>query len=179
MQGYNELCGILPDKASGTFIMDSLSREFPGLSRIRQLLSSPTFPDDEEKTRVAYRLMMVSAASLISTMIYSLVWVIILPQFAGRLLLATVAMLLFGTVILCVQSGRVQTGRSLFLGGLWIVVTLASASSGGTRAPIYGVYALVIMSATIKYGHTPASLNIWWKNVPMPCAAPMNSLNLC
>lgn len=132
--------------------MDSLSREFPGLSRIRQLLSSPTFPDDEEKTRVAYRLMMVSAASLISTVIYSLVWVIILPQFAGRLLLATVAMLLFGAVILCVQSGRVQTGRSLFLGGLWIVVTLASASSGGTRAPIYGVYALVIMSATILSG---------------------------
>lgn len=121
-------------------------------SNIKRLLSPPEFPEDEIKHRTAYRLYVTSFAIIALTLLYSLIWSIIQPELLNRLIFAVALIVMCLTVLVCVRIGRVRFASHIFLANFWILVTLVAGTAGGTRAPIFSLYILTIMSAIIFSG---------------------------
>lgn len=121
-------------------------------SNIKRLLSPPEFPEDEIKHRVAYRLHIVSLALVVLTLLYSIVWMLVQPDLLHRLIFSVAMIVVCVIVIICVRAGQVKFASHIFLASFWILVTLVAGTAGGTRAPIFSLYILAIMSAIIFSG---------------------------
>src|SRR6185369_14761654 len=118
----------------------------PMFSRLKRLLAPPVFAD-EETTRVAALLNIITLSSAVVVVIRSLVTVIFQPNplpflcFAGLGLILTV-----GTLVL-MRHGHVRLACYIVC---MIGVGLATAGMfyfGGVRRPIYNLYLLTITTA--------------------------------
>lgn len=121
-------------------------------SNIKRLLSSPEFPDDAVKNRTAYRLYVTSIAIIALTLLYSLIWFFVQPELLGRLIFSVFMLAMCLTVIFSVRAGQIEFASHVFLGGIWLLITLIAGTAGGTRAPFFSLYVLTIMGAVIFSG---------------------------
>ena len=55
-------------------------------------------------------------------------------------------------VLVLIRAGQIDIARHVFLSGLGVLVTLVSATAGGTRAPFFALYIVVIMTSVIFAG---------------------------
>jgi len=119
---------------------------------IRRVLSAPIFMEDEDKTRDAARLNLVALLCTTLTILYSILWVFVQPDFLDRLIYAVILVIMCAVVLVLIHAGRVNFARYVFLCGFWVIVTVVSATAGGTRAPFFALYIVIIMTSVLFTG---------------------------
>lgn len=119
------------------------------INRMIQLLGVPILLEDDDESRIAYRLSIVSIVGISLTIFYTIIWLVVLPGHLGRLVFVAPTLIVFVTTIALVRMKRVHIASNLVVAGGWILVTLITASAGGTRAPFFGFYILIILIAVL------------------------------
>lgn len=120
-------------------------------------LSLPFFPNDEDRTRIAYRLYAICWACIILSLVYVVIWLFLQPERASRAILIVPILLLYGLVLALIKVNRVTLAVRLFLCGIFVLTTVITATAGGTQAPFFGFYALVVLSAVYFAGWPTAA----------------------
>ncbi len=120
--------------------------------KIRHLLTPPVFKDDNDKTYTAGLLNIILLSILLGTVAYGLaapfvatiVWVRL--AYVGSLVLIVVGLLVL------TRRGYVLFVSVATVVSVWAILTLASLTSGGVRAPAFSGYIIVIISAGLLLG---------------------------
>jgi two-component system cell cycle sensor histidine kinase/response regulator CckA len=122
------------------------------LEMLRQLVASPVFEGDDEKTRTASLLNTVSLVLLATQLVAVFVPVYYGPA-SRRLLLAGSLAAVTIAVQALMRRGNVRSGSYLFVSCLWLALTVAAVTGGGLRAPAFGGYVIPIMCAGLLLGY--------------------------
>lgn len=122
------------------------------IKQLQKFLTPPIIPDNQAEARRAVVVSNMTALAFISTLIYSVLWIIIVPQYSERLIFSAFALLITGIPFLLVRTRRVQLASAIFLIGTWLLVTLVTPSAGGTRSPFIGFYILIVTMAALIAG---------------------------
>lgn len=69
----------------------------------------------------------------------------------AQLIFLPIALLLFGTCYVLLRSNHYQLASALFIGGFWLVITIASLSINGIRNSSLSGYAIVIIYTAILF----------------------------
>lgn len=125
-------------------------------SFVRSIIHSPIF-DDEDKTRKAALIYMVSGAILFLTVLLSVITVVIRPHDTALYLLKFAFILTFsGINIVLVRRGQVHRASQVFLVGLWLMVTASILNSGSLKRSLFTGYFLIVMLAWVLLGKRTA-----------------------
>jgi methyl-accepting chemotaxis protein len=125
--------------------MSNENREI--LGRIRQFLAPPVFEGDEDKTRAA------SLLNVISLTFLSLGIASVLILFNPRtLVMGTVFALTALSVQFPMRRGRVRLASLIQVTLLWMLITYLAINGGGVRAPILGGFSMVTLMAGLLMG---------------------------
>lgn len=125
------------------------TRKFPHLRWLCSFFYPPVFPDDEEKTRNARRLHIRTWIILTFVSFYLIFWGILLPDLSYRQILGLPILVLAFTVLVMLKWGYVKATSHVWLMGGWLGITLIAGLSGGTLAPLFAAYTLIILEAVI------------------------------
>ncbi|MBL8134911.1 MAG: PAS domain S-box protein [Anaerolineae bacterium] len=154
---------------------------------LQRSLSAPTFPGDEEKSRLAFRLMAVALAGILIAIVYSCVLLVIAPDQRLRLVFTPPLLFIFSLVIVLVKTGRVRAASRFMLGGSWLIVSVMIVTSGGTRSPLFALFILTVMTAVLLSGWRAAvvlggasilfgvGLVALGDQIPLPIATPSSA----
>ena len=126
----------------------------------RKLFSPPVFPEDENKTRLAYYISIivpVSLAGLIVLILLRIVEGLALFEISNLILIAVCIVLLIVWAVL--KSGAVQMAGYLTIGAIWLACTLLALSGSGIRGVGYVSYFVVMLLAGLLLG-TPAAVSV-------------------
>lgn len=104
------------------------------LARIQQYLAPPVFAD-EEQSRTARLLNIISLATLTGLVLYTLVVLVVAPAQTRNLPVLALAMLTVLGVQGLMRRGYVRLAGWLLSAGVWDILTLAAIAAGGVRAP--------------------------------------------
>ncbi|MCK6581010.1 MAG: PAS domain S-box protein [Anaerolineae bacterium] len=119
---------------------------------LQRFTAAPKFPGDEEKSRLAFRLVVVALAGILIAIVYSAVWLLIVPDQHFRLVFALPLLIIFSLVIILVKVGRVQLAVTSLLTGTWLVIAAMVTTSGGTRSPLFALFILAVMTSVLLSG---------------------------
>jgi PAS domain S-box-containing protein len=122
------------------------------IDKIEHFLMPSGRLEHDDTARVVRPLTMLSALGFVLTTAYSVLWVIILPQRLERVVLSLLSALIFGTSLLLIRRAKVRWARDVLLSGTWAIVTITMLSAGGTRAPVFGSYTIIVMVAALLSG---------------------------
>jgi hypothetical protein len=122
------------------------------IQQIQQFLMPPVFADNAEKTRCALVVSTMTGLGFAATLIYSILWLVIVPQYSERLIFSGFAFIITALPFLLVRAKKLQLASTIFLVGSWLLVTLVTPSAGGTRSPFIGFYILVVTMAALVSG---------------------------
>jgi len=126
-------------------------QEISLFTQIKELLTAPVFPDDEEKTLIArllYTILIILSAIQLPYALVSLA----LPNPQTQIPILVVSFAFYVGTLFLVRRGRV-TEAGLVLGSVvWVLVTGAAAISGGTNhAAFYsGFIAILIVGLFVR-----------------------------
>ena len=109
------------------------------LARIRKILSSPVFRDDDEKTRLAGILNAILWIVIFTVVVFTIPAFIIAPTFKRVALELTLLLIAVGTVIL-MRRGQVRAASIVLSSVLWFAVSLGTYLSGGLRGSTLSSY---------------------------------------
>ncbi|HMD81033.1 MAG TPA: hypothetical protein VKE92_06980, partial [Anaerolineales bacterium] len=104
-------------------------------------LAPLVFADDEEKTRTAYQLYVITISTFFAALSYGL----IVP--AERVIYAALAIAITLTVWLVMRGGYIQAASIMLVTGIFLVITIAVITAGGVKAPEYGAFIVPILFA--------------------------------
>src|SRR5687767_56649 len=116
------------------------------LKKIVYFLSPPVFADDEEKTRTANLLNVITVSSLFAALSYGL----IAPE--ERVIYAGLATAVILVVWSAMQVGYIRAASITLVSGLFVVIALLVIASGGVIAPEYGAFIVPILFAGLLLG---------------------------
>jgi len=116
------------------------------MKRITQNFVSPVFADDEEKTRNARLLNIITISSFFSALAYSL----IAP--AGYAIYSRVGVGLTLIVWLVMQRGHIRAASIMLVAGVNILIAGLVIAAGGVNAPEYGGLIVPILFAGLLLG---------------------------
>lgn len=122
------------------------------INQIEQLLIPPVLLEDEKTSWTVRPLALISVFGIILAAAYALVWPIIMPERAERIVLALLLFLPTGLPLILIRRERIVLARGVLLSGVWLIVTISALTSGGTRAPIFGLYIVIVMVAALLSG---------------------------
>jgi PAS domain S-box-containing protein len=114
--------------------------------KIVHFLSPPVFADDEEKTRTANLLNVITVSSLFAVLSYGF----IAPD--ERVIYAELATAVILVVWSVMQVGYIRAASITLVGGLFVVIALLVIASGGVIAPEYGAFIVPILFAGLLLG---------------------------
>ncbi|MCI0609659.1 MAG: PAS domain S-box protein [Anaerolineae bacterium] len=114
--------------------------------QIMYFLASPVFAENEDKTRNAYLLNVITISSFLAALSYGL----IVP--AERLIYAALAMAVTLIVWLVMKGGYIQVASILLVTGIFLVIAIAVITAGGVRAPEYGAFIVPILFSGLLLG---------------------------
>jgi hypothetical protein len=120
--------------------------------QIRKFLTPPIFEGDKKRSARASLIANITGLGFIVTLIYSVLWVLVAPEYSGRLIFSVFALLITSIPFMLVRIGQDRLASLIFLSGAWMLVTLVLPSAGGTRAPFIGFYMLVVTIAALISG---------------------------
>jgi hypothetical protein len=95
------------------------------------------------------------------TIVYSIVWIALVPEFTSRIILALPLFPLYGWMFYLIRKGNTKLAGSLMAAGIWLVLFIAASFSGGVMAPGYSGLFITILAAGIFMGRS------WAINVAM------------
>jgi methyl-accepting chemotaxis protein len=117
------------------------------LARIRRFLAAPIFEGDEDKTRAA------SLLNVISLTFLGLGIASVLILFNPRtLVMGTVFTLTALSVQFPMRRGRVRLASLIQVSLLWVLITYLAINGGGVRAPIFGGFSMVTLMTGLLLG---------------------------
>ena len=116
------------------------------LKRIVHFISPPVFADDEEKTRTANLLNVITVSSLFAALSYGL----IAPE--ERVIYAGLATAVILVVWSAMQVGYIRAASITLVSGFLVVIALLVIASGGVIAPEYGAFIIPILFAGLLLG---------------------------
>lgn len=116
-----------------------------------RFISPPSVIDDEQQRR-AHRLYLISLSVIVTTLVYSFIWFFIQAEYTYRLSLAVALLVFYFFILMLVQWQKVRTAAHLMLVGSWGIITLVVVTSGGTLAPLFSAYILIIMGSILFAG---------------------------
>lgn len=122
------------------------------LARIRNWLAPPIFRGDDDKTRIARQVHILLLWLLGGVSVYIVVLPVLLPERASRLYFVAPLFVLFGTSFILNRRGYIRWASLLLIIGLWTVLTVAAAVSGGVRASAAPVYVIIVLYAGLLFG---------------------------
>ncbi len=128
------------------------------LARIRQYLAPPIFENDEDATRLARFVNYYAWIILVSTLFFCIVWLLTAPELAWRLVFAAPMFPLAGAILFFLHRKRIRPASQILVAGLWIILFVAAAFSGGVHAPAMGGFIVVVLLAALLLGRGPALL---------------------
>jgi methyl-accepting chemotaxis protein len=118
---------------------------------ILQFLAAPVFEDDEDKTRAASLLNIISLSLLAVTSLGAVA--ILFQEFSWNSVVVAGSIIgLALAVQFLMRRGLVQTGSLLLSGGMWVLITYINLTGAGVRAATFGSYILVILIAGLLAG---------------------------
>lgn len=138
--------------------MSRLRRKSTPIDRLEQLFIPPDLLEDEGTPRVVRPLVRLCAIGFALALPYSILRTLIMPQRLEGIIYSTAMFVTMGLVLFIVRTKRVRLAVNVFLGGLWVILTIATLNTGGTRAPVYGTLTFVVMVAALLYGWRLASV---------------------
>ena len=109
-------------------------------------LSPPVFADDEEKTRQASLLNVITISSFFAVLAYGL----ITP--AERMIYAGLAIAVILIVWSVMRAGYVQAASITLVSGIFLLIALLVIASGGLNAPKYGAFIVPILFSGLLLG---------------------------
>lgn len=118
------------------------------MNKLRELLTSPVFPGDPDKTRLARLLNVILITVMTLLILFSIPAFLQTPQL-GRLL---IELLLAGwslIMLILMRRGRVRLAAFLMSLTLWIVVSYGTYESGGFRGSIMASYFAIVLIAQL------------------------------
>jgi two-component system cell cycle sensor histidine kinase/response regulator CckA len=121
------------------------------LDRVRKVFAPPVFDGDEDKTRFASILNIVTWCTFAITLsgLY-------LPMWVGPPIRTYVFVILWSilciTVILLNHKGFVRAGCILSVTGSWSINTFVVMTAGGINDPTFGLYIIIIAVAGLFFG---------------------------
>lgn len=121
------------------------------LTYLRSLLTPPTFPDDEEKTRIARLLHIILITVMALVMLFAVPAFVLTPEF-GRILIEIV---LFGWslfMLVLLRQGYLRTSGLLFGFTLWAVVSYGTYEAGGFAGSIMSAYIGIVVIIALILG---------------------------
>jgi GAF domain-containing protein len=124
---------------------------------LRQVITPPVFPDDEDKTRVAAQLNLIlwTFAAVVV-----LVGIAVPFLFAGQglAIVAVLAILIVLTsgMLLLMHRGQVQLAGAIFSLGMWGLYALLIVGTGGMTSPVNLTWIVVVIIAGLLLGRRAA-----------------------
>ena len=91
------------------------------------------------------------------TLVYSAIWVVVRPDYLHRLGFSGITLILLSIILVLIHQGRVRAASHFLHASTWLLVTAITATAGGTRAPFFAFYTLVIMLTVIFSGWRTAT----------------------
>jgi len=120
------------------------------LSAFRLIFTPPLYDDDNALSATARRLHSTAWIGVGLTFVHvSLLFFVFPASLRGLLVFAPFALLLFGSTLALIYARRLTLATRLFLSGAWVIITLITVLSGGTKAPYYWMYSLVVMTSLL------------------------------
>ena len=119
------------------------------IAKLEAHIIPPSVMEDENAARLVHPLTMLAALGLILSIFYTVVWLIIMPQMAHRVAYPLFAAAVSAFTLVSIRLEGVHVARQILLNGIWLLVTAVILTSGGTRAPMYGLYIMIVMVAAL------------------------------
>lgn len=116
------------------------------LKKIKHSFVSPVFAGDEEKSRLAYLLNIVTISSFLAAFCYGLVAP---PQ---RAVNAGLAMGVTVIVWVVMKRGYIRAASITLVIGLYLIVAITTIAAGGVDAPEYGAFIVPILFSGLLLG---------------------------
>jgi PAS domain S-box-containing protein len=120
------------------------------MKQIMQFLAPPIFIHDEEKTRTAYLLNVITISSFLAALIYGL----IVP--AGRSIYGGLVIGITLIVWLVMKRGYVRAASILLVAGISLIIGLVVIAAGGAASYEYGAFIVPILFAGLLLGRQAA-----------------------
>ncbi len=135
-------------------------RRFSGLpfESLKRFIEPPLFSDQEAAAGIRQPFGVLVSLGFVISMIHAVIGLIIMPQYADRLIYLLAAAVVTGVSFLASYFKRVRLANLIFLVGMFILITLISAAAGGTRSPHFGIFTLFIMVAALLSGWVAAAV---------------------
>jgi signal transduction histidine kinase len=124
-------------------------------ARMRNFLSPPDFPGDDEKTRVASMLNTILLIVLLMVVVFSIPTYIASP-IPRRIFIELFLMLTAMVLLILMRRGQVQLSSILLSATLWIVVSIGTYLSGGVRGTILSAYFGIVLIVGLLLGNWTA-----------------------
>jgi signal transduction histidine kinase len=121
------------------------------LAYLRTLFAPPTFPDDEEKTRVARLLQIILITVTILVMLFSVPAFFMTPEI-GRVVIEIFLGLWALLMLVLLHRGHVYLSGFLLSFTLWAVVSYGTYEAGGFRGSTMSSYFGIILIAELLLG---------------------------
>lgn len=120
---------------------------------LRKILSPPVYPEDENKTRLAYYISIIAAGTIPALLVFILIriWQGIGLLDISNLLLTGIAITL-AIVWATMRSGAVQLAGSICIGAVWMASTFLALSGSGIRGTGFVSYFIVFLMAGLFLG---------------------------
>lgn len=127
------------------------------LSRLERLLIPRALLDDETTATQVRPLVSLTLLCLCMVVLYATLHALILPYRLDRLVYAPVVIAIVSLALFLIRRQRVILARHVLLYGTWATLTAIIWTSGGTRAPAFGLYTLVVLGAASYCGWRQAA----------------------
>lgn len=114
--------------------------------KIKHLIAPPVFDNNEEASRTAYLLNMVTVSSFVAASCYGLVAPAEQKPFAGL----AIAVTLIAWAVM--KRGYLRAASILLVVGLYLVVAVTTTAAGGVDAPVYGAFIVPILFSGLLLG---------------------------
>ena len=118
---------------------------------IRDFLSPPVFPEDEEKTRIASLLNTILLIVLLMAVVFAIPSFIVTPSLARILIEVTLILVVFGLLVL-LRRGRVRLSSAIFTSILFVIVSVGTYAAGGFRGTTMSAYFGIILITGLLLG---------------------------
>ncbi len=126
---------------------------------IRRFLSAPVFENNTEETLRARHLIIIIHAVFLSTLTYTILIPIFAPQLMPHMGLIIPMYPVIVTLYWLVHIRKIRAASWVMVTGVWLVLFISAALSGGTQAPAFAGNVIVILSAAVLIDYSCA---VWF-----------------
>ncbi len=127
---------------------------------IARVFNPPSF-DDLDRSFVASQLWRIVWVMSGFTVLYLMMWLILVPEFTNRILFALPLFPLYGWLFILIKRGDTRKAGGALVMGIWTVLFIAAFFSGGVMAPGYSGLLITILTAAIFMGRGSATKIAW------------------